>query len=39
MIQDSVIVTMEGEKELVCHLSNGAISIDLGRNTVNQNNC
>jgi len=31
MIQDSVIVTMEGKQELVCDLSNGAISSDLER--------
>jgi len=31
MIQDSAIVTMEGEYELLCDLSNGAISIDLER--------
>jgi len=31
MIQDSAIVTMQSEKELVCDLSNGAISNDLER--------
>jgi len=30
-IQDIAIVTMEGEYELVCDLSNGAISNDLER--------
>ena len=30
-IQDIVIVTMKGESELVCDLSNGAISNDLER--------
>jgi len=30
-IQDSAIITMEGELELVCDLSNGAISNDLER--------
>jgi len=30
-IQDSAIVTMEGAKELVCNLSNGAIFNDLER--------
>ena len=30
-IQDSAIVTMEGEYELVCDLSNSAISNDLER--------
>ena len=30
-IQDIAIVTMEGEKEVVCDLSNGAISSDLER--------
>jgi len=30
-IQDIAIVTMEGEQELVCDLSNGAISNDLQR--------
>jgi len=28
-MQDIAIVTMEGEQELVCDLSNGAISNDL----------
>jgi len=28
MVQDIAIVTMEGEYELVCDLSNGAISHD-----------
>jgi len=31
MIQDIAIVTMEGEYELVCNLSNGAIFNDLER--------
>ena len=31
MIQNIAIVTMEGEYELVCDLSNGAISNDLER--------
>jgi len=31
MIQDIAIVTMEGEYDLVCDLSNGAISYDLER--------
>ena len=31
MIQDIAIVTMEGEQDLVCNLSNGAISNDLER--------
>ena len=31
MAKDTAIVTMEGEEELVCDLSNGAISNDLGR--------
>jgi len=31
MMQDIAIVTMEGEKELVCDLSNGATSNDLER--------
>ena len=30
-MQDIAIVTMEGEYELVCDLSNGAISNDLER--------
>ena len=30
-IQNIAIVTMKGEQELVCDLSNGAISIDLER--------
>jgi len=30
-MQDIAIVTMEGEQELVCDLSNGAISNDLER--------
>ena len=30
-MQDSAIVTMEGEQELVCDLSNGAVSNDLER--------
>ena len=32
MIQHSATVTMEGEFELVCDLSNGAISSDLRTN-------
>jgi len=31
MIQDIAIVTMEGAWELVCNLSNGAISNDIER--------
>ena len=31
MIQNSVIVTMEGKQKLVCDQSNGAISNDLER--------
>ena len=33
-IQDSAIVTTEGEYELVCNLSNGAISSDLERTLI-----
>jgi len=29
MVQNTIIVTMEDESELVCDLSNGAISNDL----------
>jgi len=31
MIADTALVTMEGEQERVCYLSNGAISSDLER--------
>ena len=34
-IQDSAIVTMEGEYELVCNLSNGDISNDFERTLLN----
>jgi len=39
MIQDSAILTMEGEQELVCDLSNGAISNDLERTLILFSRC